>query len=76
MIDIKLIREDPKLVKDNIKKKNQPEKLQLVDKVKELDEQWRTLKAQADSSRAERNKISQQINEAKKAGKNRVEATS
>jgi len=70
MIDIKLIREDPKLVKDNIKKKNQPEKLQLVDKVKELDEQWRTAKAQADSLRGERNKISQQINEAKKAGKN------
>lgn len=70
MIDIKLIREDSKLVKDNIKKKNQPEKLQLVDKVKELDEQWRTHKAQADSLRAERNKISQQINEAKKAGKN------
>ena len=41
MIDIKLIRENPELVKKNIKKKFQDGKLELVDKVKQLDEDWR-----------------------------------
>tara|TARA_Y100000034_G_scaffold136124_1_gene210939 strand:+ start:15854 stop:17134 length:1281 start_codon:yes stop_codon:yes gene_type:complete len=66
MIDIKLIRENPKLVKENIKKKFQNEKLALVDKVKELDEDWRKQKYQVDKLRADRNKISEQINKAKK----------
>ena len=67
MIDIKLIRENPELVKENIKKKFQNQKLPLVDKVKDLDEDWRKLKYQADGLRAERNKISEQINQAKKS---------
>jgi len=66
MIDIKLIRENPKLVKDNIKKKFQDEKLPLVDKVVKLDEDWRKEKAKADSLRSDRNKISEKINQAKK----------
>ena len=66
MIDIKLIRENPKLVKENIKKKFQTEKLPLVDKIKKLDEDWRKLKFQEDKLRSERNKISQEINRAKK----------
>ncbi|MFA5174192.1 MAG: serine--tRNA ligase [Candidatus Pacearchaeota archaeon] len=66
MIDIKLIRENPNLVKENIKKKAQNQKLILVDKVKELDEQWRKLKYRVDNLKADRNKISQKINEAKK----------
>lgn len=70
MIDIKLIRENPKLVKENIKKKFQDEKLVLVDKVKKLDEEWRELKYQEDKLRADRNKISQKINELKKERKN------
>ncbi|MAG11154.1 hypothetical protein CMI44_02485, partial [Candidatus Pacearchaeota archaeon] len=41
MIDIKLIRESPELVKENIKKKFQGEKLLLIDKVKKLDGDWR-----------------------------------
>ena len=44
MIDIKLVRENSKLVKENIRKKFQNEKLPLVDKVKKLDEDWRGLK--------------------------------
>jgi len=67
MIDIKLIRENPKLVKENIKKKFQEPKLVLVDKVKKLDEEWRKLKYNADSLRNKRNKISEEINKAKKA---------
>ena len=69
MIDIKLIRENPQLVKDNIKKKAQLEKLPLVDKIQELDSDWRKTRVEADNLRAERNKISEQINQAKKAGK-------
>ncbi|MBS3118879.1 serine--tRNA ligase [Candidatus Woesearchaeota archaeon] len=67
MIDIKLIREHPELVKKNIEKKFQQEKLPLVDKVRKLDVKWRELKTEADSLRAERNKISEDINQAKKA---------
>ena len=69
MIDIKLVRENPGLVKDNIKKKFQNEKLPLVDKVRKLDEEWRKLKYKGDALRSERNKISQEINQAKKQKK-------
>ncbi len=70
MIDIRLIREHPDLVKENIKKKFQNEKIAIVDKIKEKDEEWRELKAQVDQLRSERNKISLEISEAKKKGKN------
>ncbi len=66
MIDIKFIRENPELVKENIKKKFQDEKLPLVDKVKKLDEDWRRLKYEGDKLRSERNKVSESINQAKK----------
>jgi seryl-tRNA synthetase len=69
MIDIKLIRESPELVKENIKKKFQNDKIPLVDKVLKLDEEWRKLKYQEDNLRSERNQISQKINELKKAKK-------
>ena len=67
MIDIKLIRENPDLVKDNIKKKFQNDKLKLVDEVAKLDEKWRKLKYNEDKLRADRNKVSKSIAEAKKA---------
>ena len=70
MIDMKLIRENPGLVKENIKKKFQNDKLKLVDEIRKLDEDWRKLKYEEDSLRSERNKVSQKINELKKAGKN------
>jgi seryl-tRNA synthetase len=70
MIDIKLIRENPELVKENIKKKFQNDKLKLVDEVIELDKDWRGVKYDADKLRSERNKISEKINELKKAKKN------
>jgi len=69
MIDINLIRENPDLVRANIKKKFQEEKIILVDQIRELDEKWRKLKYDEDDLRAERNKISKQISELKKAGK-------
>lgn len=69
MIDIKFFRESPEVVKANIKKKGQDSKLPLVDKIVKLDENWRKLKSKVDSLRADRNTISKQISEAKKAGK-------
>lgn len=69
MIDIKLIRETPEIVKENIKKKFQNEKLPLVDKVKELDENWRKEKKKIDDLRSERNKISKEINQLMKEKK-------
>lgn len=61
MIDIKFLREDPEAVKQNIRNKFQDSKLELVDKVIELDAESRAVKAQADELRANRNKISKQI---------------
>ena len=61
MIDIKLIRENKELVKENIKKKFQDEKLPLVDEVVELDQRIRELKSNGDTLRQERNATSDEI---------------
>ena len=53
MIDINLIRENADLVKGNIKKKFQDEKLPLVDEIKEMDERYRNAKFRADELRCE-----------------------
>ena len=55
MIDMKLIRTNPELVKENIKKKFQDEKLELVDKVVELDKQYRETKTECDNLRNQKN---------------------
>ena len=61
MIDIKLIRTNPELVKENIKKKFQEEKLELVDKVAALDEQFRATKVECDNLRNQRKVKSKEI---------------
>ena len=61
MLDIKFVRENKELVKENIKKKFQDEKLPLVDEVVDLDERIRELKQQGDSLRQERNDTSNAI---------------
>ncbi|MBQ1318463.1 MAG: serine--tRNA ligase [Solobacterium sp.] len=61
MIDIKLIRENPELVKENIRKKFQDEKLVLVDEVAKFDQAFREAKTRADALRGERNKLSKEI---------------
>ena len=61
MIDIKFLRENPDVVKQNIKNKFQDKKLPLVDEVIELDKQARAAKGEADTLRANRNKISKEI---------------
>jgi seryl-tRNA synthetase len=69
MIDINLIREAPDIVRSNISKKYQEEKLIIVDEVRELDSEWRKLKFEEDRLRSDRNKISKKISEIKKLGK-------
>ena len=61
MLDIKFVRENPDIVRENIKKKFQDKKLPLVDEVIELDKQVRSLKQQGDELRTKRNTISQTI---------------
>ena len=61
MLDIKFVRENPQIVKENIKKKFQEHKLGYVDEVIELDAERRSVMARADELRANRNKISKQI---------------
>lgn len=61
MLDLKFVRENPEIVKENIRKKFQFEKLPLVDEVIALDIENRNIKQEADALRAERNKISKEI---------------
>ena len=61
MLDIKFVRENPDVVKENIKKKFQDAKLPLVDKAIELDERNRAIKSEVEALRAERNAASKQI---------------
>ena len=81
MIDIKLIRENRDLVKENIKKKFQDEKLPLVDDVFELDKKVREVQVKVDGLKAEKNKLSGQIGllmrdgKKEEAGKIREEIT-
>ena len=61
MLDLRFVRENPEIVKQNIRNKFQDAKLPLVDEVLELDKKGRQTKQEADSLRAERNKISKKI---------------
>ncbi len=80
MIDINLIRENPELVKENIKKKFQDKKLPLVDEVIALDKKKRELQQEGDSLRAQRNSLAKHIGalmrEGKKAEAEEAKATS
>ncbi|RGC54000.1 serine--tRNA ligase [Absiella sp. AM29-15] len=61
MLDMKFLRKNPELVKENIRKKFQDHKIELVDKVIELDKENRALKQKGDDLRNQRNKLSKQI---------------
>ena len=69
MIDIKLIREQRDLVRENIKKKFQDEKLPLVDEIYELDKKFRNTKKEADDLRSQKNKLSDKIGSLMREGK-------
>ena len=61
MLDIKFVRENPEIVKQNIRNKFQDKKLPLVDEVLELDKRNREIKQEVEALRAERNKLSKEI---------------
>lgn len=69
MLDLKFVRENPEIVKQNIKNKFQDNKLPLVDEVIELDKKLRAAKQQAEALRADRNKFSKQIGSLMAQGK-------
>ena len=69
MIDIKFLRENPDIVKENIKKKFQDNKLPLVDEVIELDKEARAAQQEADTLRANKNKIAKEIGACMAQGK-------
>lgn len=70
MIDIKLIRENKDLVKENIKKKFQEHKLVLVDEIYEMDQEYRKCKSEGDNLRSEKNNKSNMIGTLMRDGKN------
>ncbi len=72
MLDIKLLRENPDLIKRDLEKRRDDEKLALLDRILLMDLSWRSLKHEEDSLRKKRNELSQKINEAKKAGQDAV----
>ena len=69
MLDIKFVRENPEIVKQNIRNKFQDKKLPLVDEVLELDKRNREIKQEVEALRAERNKLSKEIGVLMKQGK-------
>ena len=69
MIDIKFLRENPDIVKENIRKKFQDRKLELVDRVIELDVESRRAQTEANELRADRNRLSKEIGALMKQGK-------
>ncbi len=68
MLSIKLLRENTEIVKQNIAKKQENEKLVLVDEILDLDKEWRKLVYDLGQLKSKRNKLSEEINKAKKAG--------
>ncbi len=69
MLDINLIRDNPDVVREDLKKREDAEKLKWVDETRALDKEWRELKKETDRLRHERNKIALKISELKKKGK-------
>ncbi len=69
MIDIDLIRSSPALVIKDLERRRMPELVPAVHELRAKDAKWRTLKSEVEKLRAGRNKLSQQVNEAKKAGR-------
>jgi seryl-tRNA synthetase len=68
MLDIKFVRENPEAVRENLKKRGMPEKIQDVNQLLSLDSKWRELLTEADRLRRSRNEITQAIAQARKKG--------
>ena len=68
MQSINIIRENPELIRKDLEKRKNKEKVKILDKVIEKDDEWRKLKKEEDDLRAKRNKLSKKVNELKKKG--------
>lgn len=69
MLDIKLIREQPDFVRENLKRRHDPEKLKMLEDLLKGDKKWREIIAEVNKLRARRNEISLEIAKAKKEKK-------
>ncbi len=69
MLDIKLIRQNPKGVRENLERRGNPEKIQLLDELIQADAEWRRLTQEIDDLRKQRNLLSRQVAEKKREGK-------
>ncbi len=69
MLDIKLIRENPEIVRKDLRRRGDAEKEKLLAELIEKDKQWRAFVSETDKLKAERNKLSEEIGKAKKSGK-------
>lgn len=70
MLDINIIREHADVVKKDLQKRNMPDKIKLLEEIKQKDAEWKMLQGQIGDLRCQRNTMSQQIAQAKKAGQN------
>ena len=70
MLSIKFIRENPEIVKKSLKKRKDTEKITWVDELLKVDEGWRSLKQKVDDLRHQRNLVTEEIMNLRKAGKN------
>jgi len=68
MIDVNLIRKNPDFVRENLKRRNDPEKLEILDELIEADKKWRALQTKLNELRRKRNQLSLQIAQRKKMG--------
>jgi len=69
MLDIKLIRENPDLIRENLNRRKKPKFLTMLDEVIKSDEAWRTIKSEEDALRQKRNELTKSIQNLKKEGK-------
>ena len=69
MIDIKLVRENPDVIRKNLQKRDMPKKLKELDELIETDNRWRAALQETEQLKKQRNILSKEINELKKAGK-------
>ena len=69
MLPLKFIRENPQIVKDDLKKRQDHEKLGWLDEVLRLDENWRKLKQESEKLRQKRNELTDEVRKLKKDGK-------
>src|SRR2546430_15023077 len=70
MLDIRLIRENPEIIRKDLAKRHAPDKEKVLDSLIQWDKEWRKALAEGDALKRRRNEIPKDIAEAKKAGKN------